>query len=412
MKTENLNRKYRFLNLKPFAFGMVFICLLLYGTTVQGQELNSYIEEAIQNNPSIQAVELQYKISSEKISETNSLPNTQFEGAYSVGKNDMPMMQEGAFSVMQMFPWFGTISARGKYAEAMADADFVEINIAKRKTAMALSQSYYRLYEITKKQQVLDSNIQLLETYERLALTSVEVGKASAVSVLRLQMRQNELFERKLILEQDFAAELVTFNKLMNRQEVSEIVIADTLTIPENDLEIDFEKLQLHPELLKYEELSKAVSQSDAINKKESAPSFGIGMEYMLYTEAPNMVMPMVSLSIPIFNNKYKSIARQNKLRNEVLNVQKEERQNVLVSQLQKAVRSRNAARIRIQTQEKNLKQAENANEILLRNYETGTIDFNDVLDIQELQLKFQTNRIEAVALYFQQTAIIDYFVR
>ncbi|QAA83203.1 TolC family protein [Aequorivita sp. H23M31] len=391
---------------------MVFICLLLYGTTVQGQELNSYIEEAIQNNPSIQAVELQYKISSEKISETNSLPNTQFEGAYSVGKNDMPMMQEGAFSVMQMFPWFGTISARGKYAEAMADADFVEINIAKRKTAMALSQSYYRLYEITKKQQVLDSNIQLLETYERLALTSVEVGKASAVSVLRLQMRQNELFERKLILEQDFAAELVTFNKLMNRQEVSEIVIADTLTIPENDLEIDFEKLQLHPELLKYEELSKAVSQSDAINKKESAPSFGIGMEYMLYTEAPNMVMPMVSLSIPIFNNKYKSIARQNKLRNEVLNVQKEERQNVLVSQLQKAVRSRNAARIRIQTQEKNLKQAENANEILLRNYETGTIDFNDVLDIQELQLKFQTNRIEAVALYFQQTAIIDYFVR
>ena len=391
--------------------GMVLVSLLFLGLSVQGQHLETYIEEAVNNNPGIQAVEKQHAIATEKISEVNALPDTQFSGGYMVGKNNMPMMQTGEFSVMQMFPWFGTISARGKYATAMADADYLEIEIAKRKIAMVLSQSYYRLYEITKKQQVLDSNIELLEMYERLALTSVEVGQASAVSVLRLQMRKNDLIEKKLVLEQDYSSELTAFNKIMNRKEVTEISIVDSLTIPEKDVEIDFSKLILHPEIVKFEELNKVVSQADILNKKESAPGFGIGLDYMLFNEAPNMLMPMVSLSIPIFNKKYKSISRQNKLKYEELDSQKQSIQNSLIAQLQQAVRSRNAARISLETQEKNLKQAENANEILLKNYETGTIDFREVLDVQELQLNFQINRIEAIGAYHQQTSVIDYYI-
>jgi len=168
----------------------------------------------------------------------------------------------------------------------------------------------------------------------------------------------------------------------------------------------------LHPELRKFEELNKVVSQADALNKKESAPGFGVGMEYMLYNEAPNMLMPMVSVSIPIFNKKYKSIAKQNKIQHEALEVQKQASQNSLIAELQTAVRSRNAARISLETQDKNLRQAENATEILFKNYETGTIDFREVLDVQELQLNFQLNRIDAIGAYFHQVSIIDYFTK
>lgn len=408
---ENIQMLMSHFRLPASSIQLLFIIfLMLMSGFGYSQNLQFYIEEAIGNNPNIRAVEKQHAIATEKISEVNTLPNTEFSGGYMVGE-EMPMMQQGEFSVMQMLPWFGTISAREKYATAMADADFVEIEIAKRKIEMALSQSYYRLYQIAKKQEVLDSNVALLKVYERMALTSVEVGQASAVSVLRLQMRQNELLERKLVLEQDYAAELTAFNKIMNRQEITEISIVDSLTVPEKDLEIDFDSLKLHPELMKFEELNKVVSQADALNKKESAPDFGVGMEYMLYNEAPDMLMPMVSISIPIFNKKYKSVARQNKLRYEELDVQKQASQNALIAELQTAVRSRNAARISLETQDKNLKQAENANEILLKNYETGTIDFREVLDVQELQLQFQINKIQAIGDYFKQTSVIDYFI-
>src|SRR5690554_4722452 len=412
MEMMNIKMKITF-RLRPSRFreGGIFLALLLgFSWTSQGQQLETYIEEAIGNNPNIQAVEKRYAIATEKISESRSLPNTDFSAGYMLGKEEMPTMWQGELSVMQMLPWFGTIPAREKYAMAMAEADFLEIEIEKRRIIRDLSQTYFRLYEIAKKQEVFDSNIQLLQVYEQMALTSVEVGQASAVSVLRLQMRQNDLLEKKEVLEQDYAAELTIFNTIMNRDKVENITIVDSLIIPESDTEIDFERLNLHPELTKFEQLNNVVSQADALNKKERAPQLGVGMEYMLFTEMADMYMPMVSLSIPIFNKKYKSIAKQNKLRHAEIESQKEANRNDLISQLQATVRRRNAARISLETQEKNIKQARQATEILFKNYETGTIDFKEVLDVQELQLSFQISHVKAIGDYFKQTSIIDYY--
>jgi cobalt-zinc-cadmium efflux system outer membrane protein len=122
-----------------------------------------------------------------------------------------------------------------------------------------------------------------------------------------------------------------------------------------------------------------------------------------------DILMPMVSLSIPIFNNKYKSRSVQNELRQDEINAQKANRKNLLETILNTSVNNKEAARIKFNTQTKNLNQARNANEILIKSYETGTIDFNDVLDIQELQLKFQMNQIEAVKKYYSQMAVINY---
>ena len=188
---------------------------IVASVTLNGQELESLIEHAQRNNPEIQAFELRYSIATEKVNEVNTLPNTELSAGYFVSEPETRTgAQKARFSVKQMVPWFGTITARENYTRSMADAQYEELVIAKRKLALAVSQSYYRLYAIRAKQLVLEENIQLLETYERLALTSVEVGNASAVDVLRLQIRQNELGQQKEVLEQDHATEQTYLNNL------------------------------------------------------------------------------------------------------------------------------------------------------------------------------------------------------
>jgi hypothetical protein len=91
------------------------------------------------------------------------------------------------------------------------------------------------------------------------------------------------------------------------------------------------------------------------------------------------------------------------------LQAQKNQRLNLLKTRLEEAVSSRNSAMVTANTFIKNLEQAKDAEEMLIRSYETGTIDFNDVLEIQELQLKFQTGLIEAVKNYYMQSAAINY---
>ncbi|PTM08533.1 MAG: transporter, partial [Bacteroidetes bacterium] len=246
----------------------------------------------------------------------------------------------------------------------------------------------------------------------------VEVGKASAISVLRLQMRQNELEQLTKVLQQDFLAEQTLFNKLLNRNKAIVVEVFKALTMPSDDLLLSTENLQLHPELLKYDKLYASVEQSEVLNQKENAPMLGFGLDYIPVSERTDMdpidngkdiLMPMVTFSIPLFNKSYSSKTKQNQLKLQEIELQKQERLNVLETTLDKAINNRISSRISHDTQTKNLSQAKNAEDILIKSYETGTIDFNDVLDIQELQLKFQMNQIESVKTYYLQTIIINY---
>ena len=386
---------------------------------LNAQELQTYLEEAERNNPKIQRFELQYQIASEKVNQASSLPNTDFGIGVPVSSPETRTgPQRFKVSAKQRIPWFGVITARKNYASSVADAQYEDIAITRRKLVADVSQSYYKLYALKAQQAVFDEQITLLKTYETLALNSVETGKASAVDVLKLQIRQNELTASKNILEQQFLAEQTHFNKLLNRKKSIAVAVVDELELlldVEND---NLDNLKLHPELVKYDKLFAAVEQSELVNQKESSPSLGFGLDYIAVAEGPitnfndngkDILIPSVSFSIPILNKKYKSQSKQNKLRQEQIMVEKQERENVLESLLDAAVKNKVAARIQYDTQIKNLEQSKNAEQILLKNYETGTIDFNDVLDIQELGLKFEMNRIKAIQQYYIQHTIINY---
>ncbi len=382
------------------------------------QQLQSYINVAHKNNPGIRAYELRYNISQEKINEATWLPNTQLAVGYFISE---PETRTGAqiakFSAKQMLPWFGTVSARQNYANAMAETDYVDYVVARRKLALSVSKSYYKLYGLKAKQAVLNENIKLLKTYETLALTSVEVGKASAVDVLRLQIRQNELQQQKEILQEQFIAEQVNFNNLLNRDSSEAINVVKSMNIPNTDPFV-IDSLQLNPELLRFDKMYESVTQAELLNQKEGLPMLGFGLDYVPVQERSDMsfsdngkdiVMPMVSISIPIFNKRYTSKTKQNELRKQEITLQKQQRLYLLESAFAKAVSQRNQARLTAITQSRNIKQAKDAEQILIKNYETGTIDFNDVLDIQELQLKFQLDQIQSVTGYYVQSAIINY---
>lgn len=395
----------------------ILIGLFVFGFA-KGQTLESYIQEAEANNPEVQAFEIKYDISKEKAEEADALPNTEVSvGVFVSEPETRTGAQKARFSVKQMLPWFGTITARENYASSLTEVDYLDIAITKRKLRLSVSQSYYALFSIKEKQLVLDENIQLLKTYERLALTSVEVGNVSAVDVLRLQIRQNELQAQKEVLQTAYDAEKVRFNKLLNREEALEISMVERLPMDDDFGQVTAE-LGLHPELEKYDRLYESVTQSEILNQKEAKPNLGFGLDYTPVADragidfsdnGKDILMPMVALSIPIFNNKYRSRSAQNNLRQKEINARKANRKNLLETILNTAKNNKKAARIKYNTQLKNLERANDAEEILIKNYETGTIDFNDVLDIQELQLKFQMNQIEATKSYYAQMAVINY---
>lgn len=383
------------------------------------QTLEQYIETAQKTDPKVEALQARYEIASEKVNEVNSLPNTQFSAGYFVSEPETRTgPQTAKFSVKQAIPWFGTIKAKENYQQAKAEASSAEIEIAKQKLGLKVSNSYYQLYAVKAKEKVLDQNIELLKTYEQLALNAVQVGNASVVDVLRLQVRQNELKEKKAVLQGDYFSEESKLNILLNRDEDQALLIPDSLALEEEEPILALDELKNHPELKKYDRLSASIDQAEKLNTKEANPSLAFGVDYVTVSERPEMnfsdngkdiVMPMVSVSIPIFNNKYKSVSKQNEWEKKAIQAEKKQTKNELETTLESAIQKRISARITYETQLKNLRQTENAQTILRKQYESGSVDYTDILDLQELQLKFQLKQVEAIYNYYDQTAIINY---
>jgi len=395
------------------------LCVLIVQNALWAQDLETLISLGLENNPEIKKYNLQYEIANEKVNEVNSIPNTEISYGYFVSE---PETRTGAqkmkFSLKQMIPWFGSITARENYVNSLSDAKFEEIAIAQRKLIVSISNTYYNLYSLRSKDRVLEENINLVKVYETLALNAVETGKASAVSVLRLQMRKNDLIELKEVLSHRYLTEQAALNSLLNRDLTIAVVLVDDLPMPENDFNFAESDLEMHPELLKYDKLYASVVQSELLNQKGKSPMIGFGIDYIPVEKRPNMdfsdngkdiFMPMVSVSIPIFNKKFKSSSKQNELRQLEIDAQKQSQFNKLQQLMDEALNERLASRISYKTQINNLEKAKNAETILLKSYESGSIDFNDVLDIQELQLKFQMGLIDAVRNYYRQTTMINY---
>ena len=387
--------------------------------SVQAQQLQDFIQEAEANHPEIAAYQLRYEIAQEKVEGSKWLPNTQFSAGYFVSEPETRTgPQRARFSVRQMLPWFGTISARETYQNALADTEFVNIAIVKRKLGLSVAHSYYELYSIVARKDAFEENIELLKVYEQLALSSLEVGNASAVDVLRLQMRINELNEKYEVLNEMLISEKKAFVKLLNRTSYNDAIEVIPLQIPEQDVVFEGIDFDLHPELVKYDKLYTSVVQSEELNQKESAPQWGIGVDYIPVSERTDLsfsdngkdvFIPSISLSIPVFTKKHKSKTRENELKQQEIEKRKEDRVNVLETSYIRAVSKRRQARIRYETMNKNLEQTQNAKDILIKSYETGTIDFVDILDVQELELKFKIQQIQAVKDYFKQSANINY---
>ena len=119
--------------------------------------------------------------------------------------------------------------------------------------------------------------------------------------------------------------------------------------------------------------------------------------------------MPMVSFSVPIFSKKHSARSKRYELEKEEMFQKREASQNRLEHIMEEAINNRITARINYNTQQKNIAQLKQAEKIVLSGYETAQLDFEEILDIQQMSLEFESKKIEAIARYFMQTAVLNY---
>lgn len=317
---------------------------------ILGQTLEDYLELATEQNPRVKSAFLAYQASLQRVPQVGALPDPQLSlGLFLRPMEQMMGNQVAQVSLMQMFPWFGTLDAAKEEAALMAKAKFHTFLDVKSSIRYETKALWYALYQIEVEQHITNENLKILRTLETLALnrfksgategtvttvvgkrmdqkqmpleatggmgqmntpaqaSQMKQGKAEAsnmggtgnsglVNVLRIQMKILELENKLYQFTDTRKVLLVQFNKLWDGPQDTKVVLRDSLQAEPMPVPL----AQLPDSIVNHNPMLKMLEAEEAgflamakMNRKMRFPMIGVGAQYGLLKPRSGNLNPM-----------------------------------------------------------------------------------------------------------------------
>ncbi len=402
--------------MKTLYLNLFLLIFLIPSYEGNAQSLQDYFKIASQNNPGLQAKYKEFEAALQKVPQVSSLPDPTFSFGYFIPKMGS---QRAELTINQMFPWFGTLGAKADAAALSAEAKYQTFLVARNQLLFKVSAAYYPLYELKRWQQIERDNIEILETYKSIANTKFRNGLAPMVDVLRVDIMLDDATTNLEILNQKEKSLVTTFNKLLNRDENAEIEFQDSLEIEFVEMNPRRDSLLANNPLLEAFELQvQANKANERAAQKQGLPQLGVGLGYMIMDKngvggmtnnGKDVLMPMVSASIPIFRKKYKAAKKEAQMMQESYALQKEEAANTLVSNYETTWFELQSQQHLIELYNQQIQVSEQALNLLFSAYSNSGEQFEEVLRMQQQLLKYEKMKATAEMQYQIAVAKLNY---
>src|SRR5690606_23407982 len=319
------------------------LLFFLVGAGAIAQDLEGYLELAVENNPSLKTAHLKYEAALDVAPQVGGLPDPTFT-ASALGTPMSTFMgeEQASFELMQMFPWFGTLATRKEVANLKAEAQYLAYISAREQLFLEIKTAYAKLYEAEKTIEFQRENLRILDTYYDLAMSKFKSGTSPMVNVVRVEIAQDAARTQLQLLEENIPPLKLVFNLLLNREVDANVNVLDTLELRSVDLSESQLSFEDHPSLQQLEKQQQSYEIEKKVVQKEGLPTFGLGVGYTVNGKSaaamPDMngkdaIMPMLSVSLPIFRKKYKASRNEVELMAQSIEFEQQQQKNQFRSQ-------------------------------------------------------------------------------
>lgn len=248
------------------------------------------------------------------------------------------------------------------------------------------------------------------------SMGGMDGGSGSGMSeVLRIQLEIAEIENNIESLHSQIKAEKAKFNALLNREANENVDLGKEIH------KLDFlygEKEALaimeksNPMLGMITEEGLAYKAKAEMDKKMSYPMIGIGAQYMVIgkTNDPmfgmgdmngkDMIMPMVSVTLPIFRKKYNAQQKESNLWRQSSEENFKNTFNTLKGEYYSFKSQLDDAQRVMKLYEKQTVLAQTTYNLIVKEFVTGKSDLTNVIQVQRQLLDYQLKKAEALANY------------
>ena len=250
--------------------------------------------------------------------------------------------------------------------------------------------------------------------------TSMGPGKSGMSDVLRIRMEIRELENNLALLNDDRIPLQAEFNQLLNRNRNEPVEIADTLT----DTALPLEQMALLDSITQNNPMLKMLDAEEAayeaqmkMARLEGKPMLGAGVNYMPFSPrtengmsmgGKDMVMPMVSITIPIFRKKYDAMYKEAELKQQATQFRRENTVNQLATQWSQSIRDLEDAVRRTALYREQTGLGKQTLNLLMTSYTANGEGFEEVLRAQQQLLDYQLKLITAIVDQHTTVALLE----
>jgi len=400
---------------------LTIVLVTLSGKLSAQEVINLYLQTAAENNPALKAQFHEYMAALERIPQVKVLPDPMVAFGYFIQPVETRLgPQQAKISASQMFPWFGTLSARENTLESLAKAKFESFKEAKSKLFYDVKATYYNLFFTEKAIEITLNNIEILSSFRSLAVVKVESSSASAIDAYRVEMEINDLENQLALLRDNSTMLTVKFKKLLNLDESSGIQISDELS-DESLLskQAELENVMVNNNILtSFNYQLEGLEYSKKSASKEGLPQFSIGLEYAFIGEGNStagnagqdaFIFPAIGITIPLYRSKYKAKVQEVVYLQEAKSFEKTDKENTLTVMFESAWKDYLDAGRRLTLYQTQTDLAQKSLSILESKYATGNMDFEEILRMERKLLKYTLELHKATADKGSAVAFIHY---
>lgn len=366
--------------------------------------IDQYLEISAENNPQLKATFNQYLAALEEISQTGTLPDPQLMFGYFIQPVETRVgAQKFNFSISQMFPWFGTLSAQERVAAEKTEAKLQSFEDEKLALFRQVKITYNDLYYLQKAIEITQENLELFASFKELARVNFESGNAGFTDVLRVEMEEQELQNKLQALEEKRAPVLTRFEQLLNVDLQEAVALPDTLwqeqlLLQKSDI---FQTiLAENPRLEKLKHEIQSYEKQGEVAQKMGLPSLSVGMSYTNIAARTDMEMPdngkdallfpQVGVRLPLYRNKYEAMEKQAQLQREAAALSQESLEDQLLTELEQLYANYQNAQREVTLNHNLADLAERTLDLLQTEFSTGEAEFEEIIQVERQLLNYR----------------------
>ncbi len=277
--------------------------------------LEELIQEAVENNPQLQAGFHNWKSSEVRIPQAGALPDPML----GINLLNMPVnnlvfdrepMSGKQISLTQLFPFPGKLGLKKAIAREAAAVEQARYQELRQRLIRDVRQTYYDLFHVDKAIETVEKNRILLDQFVSIAGARYSVGKGLQQDVLKAQVELSRLIDKKITLRQKREMLEARLNALLNRPAGAAIGKPGEPDIVQFDYTLsDLKALaeENRPLLKAWQALQRQSREKVKLAKREYFPDFKIGVAYTQRDVLKNggggtdYLSGMFSTSVPLY---------------------------------------------------------------------------------------------------------------